>query len=50
MEQLVALHGARMDLDRVRRFTREVAVLLEEPERVIEVEKVLARASKRPST
>jgi hypothetical protein len=43
VEQLVALHGVGMDLERVRRFTREVASMLEEPERVTEVEKVLLR-------
>src|SRR6185437_3940209 len=40
IERLVALHGPRMDLDRVRRLAREVAVALEDPGRVEEVERL----------
>lgn len=43
MERLVALHGARMDLKRVRRLTHELAEALEDPERAEEVEDLLAR-------
>lgn len=45
VERLVALHGARMDLDRVRHLAGEVAVALEDPARAEEVDRLLARAT-----
>jgi hypothetical protein len=45
VERLVALHGEHLDLERVRSFARELAATLEDPQRVEEVEKVLARAT-----
>jgi hypothetical protein len=52
VERLVALHGPRMDLDRVKRLTHELAEALEDPERAEEVEHLLARsmASDAPQT
>lgn len=47
VERLVALHGARMDLNRVKRLTHELAEALEDPERAEEVEHLLARAMAR---
>lgn len=44
-ERLIALHGEHMNLERVRAFARDLATTLEDPQRVEEVEKVLARAS-----
>jgi hypothetical protein len=44
VERLVALHGERLDLERIRSFARELATMLEVPQRVGEVERVLARA------
>ncbi len=45
VERLVALHGERMDLERVHAFARDLAVMLDDPPRVEEVEKVLTRAT-----
>lgn len=45
VERLVALHGARMDMNRVKRLTHELAEALEDPERAEEVEALLARAT-----
>lgn len=44
IERLLALHGAHMDLSRVRSAVRELAADLEEPQRIEEFEQVLARA------
>ena len=44
VERLLAVHGARMDLTRVRRIVAELAAALEEPERVAEIERVIRRA------
>jgi hypothetical protein len=44
VERLLALHGARMDLPRVRRIVAELAAALEEPERAAELEQVIRRA------
>lgn len=44
VERLIALHGEHMDLERVRAFARDLATALEDPQRVEEVEKVLAQA------
>lgn len=44
VERLLALHGARMDLGRVRRIVAELAAALEEPERAAELEQVIRRA------
>lgn len=44
VERLLALHGARMDLARVRRIVAELAAALEEPERAAELERVILRA------
>lgn len=44
VERLVALHGVRMDMSRVKRLTHELAEALEDPERANEVEDLLARA------
>lgn len=46
-ERLIALHGEHMDLERVRAFAHDLAMTLEDPQRVEEVERVLART--RPS-
>lgn len=43
VERLVALHRTRMDLNRVRRLTHELAEALEDPERAEEFEDLLAR-------
>jgi hypothetical protein len=45
VERLVALHGERMDLERVKSFARELATTLDEPQRFEEVEKVLVRGT-----
>ncbi len=42
IERLLALHGGTMDLDRIRRVTAEIAAALETPERVTELERLLA--------
>ena len=44
VERLIALHGEHIDLKRVRAFARDLATTLEDPQRVEEVEKMLARA------
>jgi len=44
VERLLALHGEQMDLARVRAAVRELATTLEEPRRIEEFERVLARA------
>ena len=44
VERLLNLHGARMDLVRVRRIVTELAAALEQPERVSELESVIQRA------
>jgi predicted nucleotidyltransferase len=44
VERLLNLHGARMDLVRVRRVVAELAAALEEPERASELERVIQRA------
>lgn len=44
VERLLALHGARMDLSRVRRIVAELAAALDEPERATELEGVIRRA------
>lgn len=44
VERLIALHGAHMDLVRVRDAVRELATTLEEPQRIEDFERVLARA------
>ena len=46
VERLLNLHGERMDLARVRRIVAELAAALEEPERVVELERVIERALK----
>jgi len=43
VERLVALHGGELDLDRVRRFAGDLAAALDDPHRVEEVERLLAR-------
>ena len=44
IERLVALHGHHMNIDRIRQFTREVASMLDAPERVEQMESLLSRA------
>lgn len=44
VERLLVLHGARMDVGRVRRIVSELAAALEEPERAAELERVIRRA------
>jgi hypothetical protein len=44
IERLLSLHGGRMDLARVRRIVAELAAALEEPERPVELERVIRRA------
>lgn len=46
VERLLNLHGDRMDLVRVRRVVAELAAALEEPERVVDLERVIERALK----
>lgn len=46
VERLLDLHGERMDLVRVRRVVAELAAALDEPERVIDLERVIDRALK----
>jgi hypothetical protein len=43
-ERLVALHGATMDRDRIRRVVRDLAEAVGDPDRVGEVESVSGRA------
>jgi hypothetical protein len=47
VERLVALHGDRMDLDRVRRLAAEIAAALDDEDRLADVEHVIERASGR---
>ncbi|MGH7267944.1 MAG: hypothetical protein ACREMB_24270 [Candidatus Rokuibacteriota bacterium] len=47
IERLLALHGDRVDLDRIRFLVREFARALEEPERVSGFDAIVDRA--RPS-
>jgi len=44
IERLLALHGARIDLQRVRRTVAEFAQAIEEPERIGDVERLVERA------
>ena len=44
IERLLVAHGATMDLDRVRRWVRQFAELLEEPERLDGFEAIVRRA------
>jgi hypothetical protein len=44
IERLIAIHGAHMDLRRVRAAVRDLATTLDEPQRVEEFEKILTRA------
>ncbi|MFT3765225.1 MAG: hypothetical protein QM820_06870 [Minicystis sp.] len=44
VERLIALHGEHMDLARVRAAVRELATTLDEPQRIEEFERVVARA------
>ena len=41
IEQLLTLHGDRIDLERVRSFVREFAQILDTPERIPELERLL---------
>lgn len=43
LEELLALHGSTMDLERVRRLVREFAEILEDPDRVEEFEALIRR-------
>jgi hypothetical protein len=43
VEHLVALHGASIDFDRVRRVVAELALVLETPERLSELDAVVKR-------
>jgi hypothetical protein len=43
IERLLGLHGRNMDIERIRQFAREVASMLDEPERVPQVERLLSR-------
>lgn len=43
IEQLLTLHGDRIDLERVRAFVHEFAQILEAPERVPEFERLLQK-------
>jgi hypothetical protein len=43
IEQLLTLHGDRIDLERVRAFVQEFAQILEAPERIPEFERLLQR-------
>lgn len=47
VERLLALHGDRMDLARVRRFGLEIAAMLDDPERADEIERLLREYSER---
>lgn len=46
VERLLNLHAAHIDLDRVRRIIGEVSEALDEPERLGQLEAVIARAGK----
>jgi hypothetical protein len=48
VERLVALHGASIDFERVRRVVAEFALALETPERLSELEAVMKRALAEP--
>lgn len=43
IERLLALHGERMDLDRVRRLVREIGAALDDSTRAEEFEALLDR-------
>jgi hypothetical protein len=43
IEQLLTLHGDRIDLERVRTFVQEFAQILDAPERIPEFERLLQR-------
>ncbi len=43
IEQLLTLHGDRIDLERVRAFVREFAQILDTPERISEFEQLLRK-------
>lgn len=47
VEELLALHGSGMNLERVRRLVREFAELLDDPGRVVEFEGLVSRAGLR---
>jgi len=47
LEELLALHGSAMNLERVRRLVREFAELLDDPGRVAEFEELVSRAGLR---
>jgi predicted nucleotidyltransferase len=46
IEKLLELHGENIDLGRVRSILREFAEALEEPERVTELDKLIARTKR----
>jgi predicted nucleotidyltransferase len=43
IEQLLTLHGDRIDLDKVRAFVREFAQILGAPERISEFDRLVRR-------
>ena len=45
LEELLALHGSAMNLERVRRLVREFAEVLDDPGRVAAFEEIVARVS-----
>ncbi|HVF58492.1 MAG TPA: nucleotidyltransferase [Thermoanaerobaculia bacterium] len=45
LEELLALHGSTMNLERVRRLVREFAEVLDDPGRVAAFEEIVARVS-----
>jgi len=45
IEQLLTLHGDRIDLERVRTFIRELAQILDAPERVPEFERLVQKVN-----
>lgn len=47
LEELLALHGSAMNLERVRRLVEEFAEVLEDPGRVAEFEELVGRAGLR---
>jgi hypothetical protein len=47
VERLLRLHGRSMDLARVRRLAREISDVLEAPERMAELERLLDRIERR---
>ncbi len=45
IERLLVLHGSKMDLDEIRSIVKQFADLLDDPERMLELEKIIQRST-----